>query len=152
MNNYNIADIKRFLNYLNPDPDTNFTAAYFDKEGQIRSDLATIHGNQQKLINILKHNPGLCLHVSLNETDRKGRKTENVTKCRTLCVDLDDYILLDKIREIREEYKPHLIVQSSEKEGLGKFHLYWKLNSLIHITTLEDWKEIQEGFAYKFHE
>ena len=36
--------------------------------------------------------PGCTLHITLNETNLNGRRTEHITSARCICVDIDEQI------------------------------------------------------------
>ena len=64
------------------------------------------------------NNAGAGIFVTVNETDGKGRKYENITRVRSLFADLDG-APLDNLCRI--PLQPHMIIESSP----GKYHPYW---------------------------
>ena len=85
------------------------------------------------------------LHVTINETNLTGRRTENIQSSRMLVLDLDREVPLGEIQGIRDEYKPSMIVESSP----SKYHCYWLLQE--GSVPLELWSKLQVGLAYIFN-
>jgi hypothetical protein len=75
---------------------------------------------------------GAGIFFCVNETDGKGRKTENVKKVRAVYADMDGAPL-----EKALEFSPSLIVESSA----GRFHCYW----LVKDVPLEGFKTLQQS-------
>lgn len=82
------------------------------------------------------------LHITLNETNLQGRKTQNIKGVRVLCIDLDKVLPIEEIQNLIKAYNPHLITESSP----GKVHLYWKIEGI----SKEDWKKFQLALAWNF--
>ena len=75
---------------------------------------------------------GAGIFFCVNETDGKGRTSENVIKVRAVYADMDG-APLDKALE----YNPSLVVESS----LGRFHCYW----FVKDVPLEAFKTLQQN-------
>jgi len=79
------------------------------------------------------------VYVTINKTDRQGRKTENITKVRALFADLDG----SPIKPIlKAKPEPHMIIESSK----GKYHAYW----LVDDCPLDKFSMYQKAIAKKF--
>jgi Primase C terminal 2 (PriCT-2)/RepB DNA-primase N-terminal domain len=63
---------------------------------------------------------GAGVYVTVNETDGKGRKAENIVRVRALFVDLDGAPLP------QHGPKPHIVVETSP----GHWHAYWRVNDV----------------------
>jgi len=79
------------------------------------------------------------VYVTINKTDRKGRKTENIIKVRALFADLDGSPLKPILKAKPE---PHMIIESSK----GKYHAYW----LVDDCPLDEFSMYQKAIAKKF--
>jgi len=79
------------------------------------------------------------VYVTINKTDRQGRKTENIIKVRSLFADLDGSPL-NPILKAKPE--PHMIIESSK----GKYHAYW----LVEDCPLDQFSIYQKAIAKKF--
>ena len=82
---------------------------------------------------------GAGIFVSVNQTDGRGRKRDNITSVRAVTLDLDGEPL-DPVRQC--PLKPHIIVESSP----GRFHAYWRVESL----SLDQYEGIQRAIAQRF--
>jgi hypothetical protein len=82
---------------------------------------------------------GVGIYVTINKTDRKGRKTENIIKVRALFADLDGSPLAPILKAKPE---PHMIIESSK----GKYHAYW----LVDDCPLDKFSMYQKAIARKF--
>lgn len=80
---------------------------------------------------------GAGVFVTINKTDGKGVKTENVTGVQAFFVDTDGADLLPLL-----VLRPHIAVQSSP----GRWHIYW----LVADCELSQFKPIQSAIAAKF--
>lgn len=84
------------------------------------------------------------LHITLNETDLEGRRSNNIKAYRVLCCDLDRKITRDELLSIYKKYAVQMVVQSST----DKYHLYWQLE---RGSDLDVWRELQLGMASKLN-
>jgi len=80
---------------------------------------------------------GAGVFLTINETDGKGRCTENITKVRAVFVDLDGSPIEPVIA-----FGPHMVIESSP----GRYHAYW----LVEDVPLSEFKGIQKRIAYLF--
>lgn len=82
---------------------------------------------------------GIGVYVTINKTDRQGRKTDNIIKVRALFADLDG----SPIKPIlKAKPEPHMIIESSK----GKYHAYW----LVDDCPLDKFSMYQKAIAKKF--
>ncbi len=85
---------------------------------------------------------GAGVFVTVNETDLKGRKKENIVKIRAVWIDLDG-APLQPILDLPEDLQPHIIIESSP----NKWHCYW----LVDNCSLELFPHVQRALAIKFN-
>lgn len=148
----NKNDLELYFSFLAPENEI-FTAWYMNHSGERKDGgkgdrpvegLSCVFGKADKLIEIAeevyRREKG-TLHVLLNRTNDKGRRKENVTRPRVLCVDLDNFVTIENIKEFKNKYQSDLIVESSP----GKYHLYWKIDI---GWSLEIWSIFQSAVAY----
>jgi Family of unknown function (DUF5906)/RepB DNA-primase from phage plasmid/Primase C terminal 2 (PriCT-2) len=70
---------------------------------------------------------GAGVFVTVNETDLRGRRSDNIVRARALWVDADDVDQLDRcIGAIRSGAMPTMLVQTS----VDRAHLYWCCDDL----------------------
>ena len=81
---------------------------------------------------------GAGIFVTVNETDGKGRKTENIKRVRAVFVDLDGAPL----EPVTQWRTPHISVESSP----GKFHACW----IVIDLPLEEFEGLQRALAARF--
>jgi putative DNA primase/helicase len=86
------------------------------------------------------NNDGNGIFVTVNATDGKGRKAENIVSIRALFVDLDGAPLEPVLAGGAE---PHIVVETSP----GRFHCYW----LIADCGIHQFSAIQNQLAKKFN-
>ena len=148
-------EAEAFLNALDG-KDAQFTFQTFDdvevwsdeKQKNIKrqnKDLVRVyHGtfneHKQKLASINKRGGGVF--VTINETDLKGSKKENILKIRAVFVDLDGSPI-QPILDLPEDLQPHIIIESSP----NKWHAYW----LVDNCSLELFPHVQRALAAKFN-
>jgi hypothetical protein len=117
----NLKIAKKFLDFL--DPGGSFTFQLFDDDHSKRDRRLAVmlHGTLKDHWNEIcrLQNQDAGVYVTVNQTDLKGRKKENITRVRSVYVDLDD-APIDPVLE--HELEPHCIVESSE----NKWHAYWR--------------------------
>lgn len=125
-----------FLRQLD-DTAESWTFQTFDDDSE-RKDKAlvrTLHGTLEQHAATLSrlNDQGAGVFVTINETDGKARKAENITRVRAFWVDLDGAPL----EPCRDWEEPHIIVQTSP----GKWHSYWLIEGLeaAHMP-LDDFK------------
>lgn len=100
-----------------------------------------LHGTFQDLYPQLAEENlrGSGIFITINQTDGKGRKKENIISVRAVFVDLDGAPLQPIYTG---PYLPHLVVEISP----GRFHAYWS----IHDCPIERFSDIQRLLAEKF--
>jgi RepB DNA-primase N-terminal domain len=100
-----------------------------------------LHGTLDKrwkeLVDLNKQGAGVF--ITVNETDGKGRETENIKRVRALFLDLDG-APLDPVME--SEPEPHIVVESSP----GRFHPYL----LVTGVKLEQFRALQKALIERF--
>ena len=108
------------------------------KEGLTR----ILHGTlQDHLPSLSKLNAeGAGVFYTVNATDLKGRRVENIVAVRSLFVDLDGAPLGPIYNAPLE---PHATVESSP----GRYHAYW----IVKDITLAEFSNIQKALAAKFN-
>lgn len=82
---------------------------------------------------------GSGVFFTVNKTDGKGRKEENVVKVRSLFVDLDGSPLEPVLQG---PLHPHMVIESSP----GRYHAYW----LVKDCPLDQFKKMQKYLAQRF--
>ena len=100
----------------------------------------TFNEHKQTLAAINKRGGGVF--VTINETDLKGHKKENILKIRAVFVDLDGSPI-QPILDLEEDLQPHIIIESSP----NKWHTYW----LVDNCSLELFPNVQRALAAKFN-
>ena len=136
-----------FLELLDPQAGRVFTFQTFDDShdpntGKPDPKLAVIiHAEvdtvlEKRLRNLNKNGAGIF--VSVNETDGKGRKKENITRVRAMQLDLDGQPLPETW-----PLEPHIIVELSP----GRYHVYWRVDGM----PLDQYEGVQRAIA-KHHD
>lgn len=87
------------------------------------------------------NNKGAGIFVTINRTDGKGRKSDNVVGIRAVFVDLDGAPLAPIMQWI---LPPHIVVESSA----GRYHAYWIVDDTV---TLSEFTGLQKKLAKLFH-
>ncbi|MGE6660962.1 AAA family ATPase [Pseudomonas sp. NPDC077408] len=130
-----LDDTQRFLDLLAPGEQVTFQT--FDDKGTDRALAGWRHGNLAQHADWLqrRQQQGAGVFVTVNATDGKGRKAENITGIRALFVDIDKPApgTLERLRGC--DMPPSMIVESSA----GKLHAYWLTGSIekSEFTTLQ---------------
>ena len=133
----NLEQAQEFLDALD-NKATEWTFQTFDDNADRKSDdLAkvfngTLDEHWDTLSNYSRNGAGVF--VTINETDGKGRKTENITRVRAVFVDTDGA----DIEPIRAA-DPHILVETST----GNFHAYW----LVSDAPLGGFKPAQKAMS-----
>ena len=136
----NFTPASHFLQAI--DPAGGFTFQTFDDNPRKDHYLAKVfHGTFSEHRNELArlNKAGAGIFVTVNKTDGRGRKKENVTVVRAVFLDLDGAPLPDEW-----PIEPHLIVESSP----GRYHAYWLVEGNFPLTQFEG---VQKAIAAKFH-
>lgn len=136
-----IDEAERFLDIIDPDA-TFFTFQTID-DSPIKDPklLRTLHGtireHAKELTRLNKLGAGVF--VTINETNGKGRKAEDIVRVRAVFVDLDGAPLEPVLQYQR---KPHIVVETSHK----RWHAYWLVKGL----ELEDFTNAQIALIERF--
>lgn len=135
----------RFLTVLSQtDENDKFTFQVFKDDKALKSVCPKIlHGTfdeQKEELMILNCDKDYGIFVTVNTTDYKGRKNENIVKVRAFFVDLDGSPLEPVLAA---PISPHIIVESSP----DRYHAYW----IIENAPLEKFTEIQNILIQKFN-
>jgi hypothetical protein len=118
-----------------------FSYQRFPEETGAKQKPMIFHGTFQEVCSQLHaaNQQGSGIFVTINRTDGRGRKKENILATRAVFVDLDG-APLQPVREA--PLMPHMIIESSP----GKFHAYWMIEHL----PLEEFTQVQKWLAEKF--
>ena len=121
--NISRVDAEKFLRAFDPSTD-KFTFQTFDdrKDRKDPKLVRVLHGTlaeHWKTLSALNA-AGAGVYITVNETDFKGRKVQNIIRVRYLCVDLDGAPL-----EPAKTPQPRIIVESSPK----RWHVYWPVEN-----------------------
>jgi len=139
-----LAEAQRYLKILDPETD-EFTFQTFDDSDEKRTQLTRIfHGTFKQYASVLSrlNERGAGIFVTINKTDLRGRKTENITKVRKYCLDTDGAPIEPIIQATRAgKIMPSCLVESSP----GNAHIYWDADC-----ELADFKPVQSLLAKKF--
>ncbi|MDE3055465.1 MAG: DUF3987 domain-containing protein [Verrucomicrobiota bacterium] len=125
MNHYTSQDItmaKRFLSHLSQDEESIFAFQIFDDRKKSGSSVIpqVLCGTFDQFVDqfMQLQEQGAGIFVTINQTDGKGRKTENIVGVRALFVDLDGSPLGPILSA---PLSPHIIIESSP----DRYHAYW---------------------------
>jgi len=134
-----LAQAARFLAALAPGTD-QFTFQTFDDDPdrKDRNLVRVIHGSLGECAAKLKalNLRGAGVFVTVNETNLKGRKAENITKVRALFKDQD------KEATFPSSPTPHIVVESSP----NRQHDYW----LVDGVKLEEFTKLQKKVIARY--
>lgn len=114
---------REFLTALDPRAES-WTLQTFDDDDAKRKRLTRLlHGTLDQHVDTLSklNADGAGIFVTVNQTDGTGRSKANITRVRTLFVDLDGAPLEPVLNS---PTKPHIVVESSP----GRFHAYWRVS------------------------
>jgi len=131
----------KFLEKLDPKA-TNWTFQTFDDNAD-RKDQSlarVLHGTLEEHGATLAdlQTRGAGVFVTVNETDLKGRRAENVIRVRAFFLDLDG-APLDPVREWEE---PHMLCETSP----GRYHTFW----LVDDGPLNAFRQVQKDLIETF--
>jgi hypothetical protein len=136
-------EAERFLALLDPKAEA-FTFQTFDDNPDRKNKLLArvLHGSlDQHWAKLCKLNAeGAGVYITINETDLRGRKTENIKRVRATFNDLDG-APLDPV--LQSKTPPHLVVQSSP----GRFHTY---RFDVDDVALDQFTAMQKSSAAQF--
>ncbi|PIL71215.1 hypothetical protein B4N90_03285, partial [Acinetobacter baumannii] len=112
-------------------------------EGGQRQSAQILHGHLDKCIATLTelNTSGSGVFVCVNETDLKGRKSDNIIRVRALCADFDapDSHRVEWLLSL--SLPPNMIIESSP----GKHHAYWVFN--VGEISLTEFRPLQQRIA-----
>lgn len=140
------SETKHMLNFLGEHE--NFTFQTFgDTQCKDRS-LAIVYNGTldqclDKLVDMNKRGAGVF--VTVNQTDGRGRKKENITRVRALYVDFDKVNIERTGSLVNLDLPPNLVIESSK----GKHHAYWVLDQNSRIP-LDQFTELQKRLIAYF--
>jgi RepB DNA-primase from phage plasmid/Primase C terminal 2 (PriCT-2) len=132
-----------FLERLDPGA-RYFTFQVFDDDADRKDErlakvlTGTLAQHADALIRFNKAGAGIF--VTVNETDGRGRKIENIERVRAVFVDLDGAPLTPIMQD---RLPPHIIVESSR----GRWHVFW----LVHGVPREDFAAVQIALIERFN-
>ena len=141
----NLAEAARFLKLLDPQSD-QFTFQTFDDEKKSKDETLTriFNGTLDQHAATLRqlNAQGAGVFVTINKTDLRGRKAENVIAVRSFFVDTDGAPHKPILVAARDgEILPSCVVESSP----GNFHIYWKA-----ACDLAEFRTVQTALSNKF--
>jgi hypothetical protein len=117
-----------------------FTFQTFAEKGDSRTDILPRISHSSSLTTVwLEHEQGAGIYVTVNETDLKGRKSENIKRIRAVWVE-DDHGF-DGVFPLA----PSMIVESSP----GHFHRYWLVSD--NCRSSHTWLESLKRAASAIH-
>jgi hypothetical protein len=138
-----LSDANVFLTRLDSTT-TDFTFQTFDDNAERKDErlVRVLHGNLRQHADQLAdlNSRGAGIYVTVNRTDLKGRKAENITQVRAVFVDLDGAPLEPVYRH---SVTPQVIVETSP----NKYHAYWQVNDL----PLDHFTGVQLALAERFN-
>ncbi|RKG40719.1 DUF3987 domain-containing protein [Acinetobacter sp. WCHAc060007] len=139
-------DSHLMLNFLGQNE--SFTLQTFDDSAQRNKALAKVYnGNlNQCFSELLRLNEqGAGVFVTVNQTDGKGRKKENIVRVRALYVDFDKFNMERTGDLVNLDLPPNMVIESSK----GKHHAYWVLGKNSDIP-LEQFTALQKRLIAYF--
>lgn len=140
MNKINIAEVSKYLNFFYSQTQT-FCLLTKDSKSALKG-FGTIHATVDEILELITTPlDEFTLHMCLNLTNDKGRRTENIIGTQCFCVDIDKPITPGRLNDIILEFTPHMVVQSDPS---GKYHMYWRAE-----VPLERWELVQLGLAFQ---
>jgi len=118
---------------------SHHTFQTFCDKGKDRSLIKQFHGTiKEHFYSLAELNrKGAGIFFTVNETDLKGRTTDNIKRVRAVFIDLDGVPLPQEFNLL-----PHVIVNTSP----GKYHAYW----IVEDVPLVSFSLFQEALANKF--
>jgi len=119
---------------------THHSFQTFCDKGKNKRLVKQFHGTLEQHINELweLNKQGAGVFFTVNQTDLQGRTTKNITKVRSVFIDLDGAPLPEHF-----ELQPHFILNTSP----DKYHCYW----LVEDMPIESFTLYQQALANKFN-
>lgn len=134
-----LAEGRRFLDFI-AEGDAHITFQTFADRGNLALAKVLIGTFDQHADALVKANRvGAGIFWTVNYTDGKGRKADNIVGVRSLFVDLDGAPIEPVMRC---GLQPHAIVESSPR----RYHAYW----LVAGCELADFAPLQKALAARF--
>jgi hypothetical protein len=137
-----LREAERFLALLDPTASKHTFQCFDDTEAKDKSLARIVHGSlalcADRLIEL--NEAGAGVYVTVNRTNGRGRKADNIVAVRSLFVDLDGAPLQPVLDH---HIKPQIVVETSP----GKYHVYW----LVENIPLEHFSDIQVALAERFN-
>jgi len=137
-----LVEARRFLTFLDEEA-AGFTFQTFDDDKDRKDPrlARVLHGtldeHAAELAGLQRRRAGVF--VTINETNGRGRTTEDIQRVRALFVDLDGAPLEPVLAA---PLAPHLIVESSP----GRWHSYWKVDG----APLESFTAVQKALIASY--
>lgn len=141
-----MKEVQRMLNML--DGGGEFTFQTFADAEKNKNLVHICHGSLEAHFDTLArlNGQGAGIFVTVNQTDLKGRTSDNVTRVRALWVDFDK-VDPERVQRLQDmPFAPNLIVESSA----GKHHAYWIIDSENGAIPLDQFSELQKRLIYHF--
>ena len=137
----------RFLSVLDPEAEEHTFQTFQDSKtsGKDAFPAQVFSGSLTKCSPDLEHASarGFGVFVTVNTTDLRGRKTQNIIRVRAVFVDIDDDPTGEKRAQImRCKLQPHIVVDSSP----GKCHAFWRVYGL----PLNEFRQVQKAVIARF--
>jgi hypothetical protein len=132
----------RFLTLLSQCDETDvFTFQIFPEGAPSSSYPKVLHGSllEQGDTLVQANCEGSGIFVTINRTDGKGRRNENIVGVRAVFVDLDGAPLQPVLDA---PLSPHVVIESSS----GRYHAYW----IVEGVTCDEFTSIQKALAARF--
>jgi len=119
---------------------THHSFQTFCDKGKNRRIIRQLHGTLEEHLEELwsLNKQGAGVFFTVNQTDLQGRTTKNITKVRSVFIDLDGAPLPDKF-----DLQPNIILNTSP----NKYHCYW----LVDDMPIESFTLYQQALAAKFN-
>ena len=145
-NTPNFEAARRHLELLLGDYDRAITWQVFDDAKMNPSLAACFHGTLDEVLPRLKsaQQKGCGVFISVNETDGKGRRKENMRKARALFLDLDGTPLPEFDTW---PIAPHLFIRSSSVDGVKKYQCWWFIKP---TKDWDMWQRAQKALALRY--
>ncbi|WP_161601148.1 DNA-primase RepB domain-containing protein [Neoaquamicrobium microcysteis] len=142
---FDLDGARRHLSALTGEPDPVVAFQLFSDADKTNTRLARgLHGRLDdvlpRLTEAQRH--GCGVFVSVNETDGRARRKENMRHARALFLDMDGAPLPDTWT-----VEPHLVVASSCHDGVSKFQCWW----FVQPTTKWDvWQKTERALVERY--
>lgn len=141
-----MTEAQRMLNML--DAGGEFTFQTFADADKSKNLVHICHGSLEAHFDTLArlNGQGAGIFVTVNQTDLKGRTSDNITRVRALWVDFDK-VDPERVQRLQDmPFAPNLIVESSA----GKHHAYWILDAENGAIPLDQFSELQKRLIHHF--